>query len=101
MDVYNSKDRLEGFCAALRNLDRLEHEEFREIIKAQLRPTSSERYLTVGESGGNRNEYGWMRSGQRKIIYRRRNWHRISGARWRSASFNRSLGDQENLARHE
>jgi hypothetical protein len=38
---------LEGFFAALRNLDRTEREEFREIIKAQFRPTLRERYLTV------------------------------------------------------
>lgn len=41
------KDRLECFYAALRNLDRLEHEDFREIVKGQLRPTLRERYLTV------------------------------------------------------
>lgn len=42
-----SQDRLESFYAALRNLDRLEHEDFREIIKSQFRPTLRERYLTV------------------------------------------------------
>lgn len=43
----NAKDRLESFYAALRNLDRLEREDFREIVKGQLRPTLRERYLTV------------------------------------------------------
>ena len=43
----NPKDRLESFYAALRNLDRLEHEDFREIVKGQLHPTLRERYLTV------------------------------------------------------
>jgi hypothetical protein len=42
-----SAESLEGFFAALRNLDRTEREEFREIIKAQFRPTLRERYLTV------------------------------------------------------
>lgn len=38
---------LESFYAALRNLDKLEHEDFREIIKSQFNPTLRERYLTV------------------------------------------------------
>ncbi len=45
--METSEDRLESFYAALRNLDRLEREDFREIIKGQLRPTLRERYLTV------------------------------------------------------
>lgn len=45
--METSKDRLESFYAALRNLDRLEHEDFREVIKSQFRPTLRERYLTV------------------------------------------------------
>ncbi len=45
--METSKDRLESFYAALRNLDRLEREDFREIIKSQFRPTLRERYLTV------------------------------------------------------
>ena len=45
--MESTEDRLESFYAALRNLDRLEREEFREIIKGQLRPTLRERYLTV------------------------------------------------------
>src|ERR1039458_9332796 len=45
--METSKDRLECFYAALRNLDRLEHEDSREIVKGQLRPTLRERYLTV------------------------------------------------------
>ncbi len=45
--MSNSQDALESFFAALRNLDRLEHEDFREIIKSQLSPTLRERHLTV------------------------------------------------------
>src|SRR6266446_235494 len=45
--MESAEDRLESFYAALRNLDRLEHEDFREIIKSQFRPTLRERYLTV------------------------------------------------------
>jgi hypothetical protein len=45
--METSIDRLESFYAALRNLDRLEREDFREIIKSQFRPTLRERYVTV------------------------------------------------------
>src|SRR5580700_3938019 len=45
--MESSEDRLESFCGALRNLDRLEREDFREIIKSQFRPTLRERYVTV------------------------------------------------------
>jgi hypothetical protein len=45
--METSEDQLESFYAALRNLDRLEHEDFREIIKSQFSPTLRERYLTV------------------------------------------------------
>jgi hypothetical protein len=38
---------LESFYAALRNLDKQEREEFREIIKSMFNPTLRERYLTV------------------------------------------------------
>jgi hypothetical protein len=47
VDLSNPKDRLNCFYAALRNLDRLEREDFREIVKGQLQPTLRERYLTV------------------------------------------------------
>jgi len=46
-ESFPGSDELESFYAALRNLDRLEHEDFREVIKAQLNPTLRERYLTV------------------------------------------------------
>lgn len=39
-------DPLHSFHAALRNLERLEQEDFREIIKNQIRPTLRERYVT-------------------------------------------------------
>jgi hypothetical protein len=45
--MESSADRLESFYAALRNLDKMEHEDFREVIKSQLNPTLRERYLTV------------------------------------------------------
>jgi hypothetical protein len=45
--MESSQDRLENFYAALRNLDKLEREDFREVIKGQFRPTLRERYLTV------------------------------------------------------
>jgi len=38
---------IHSFHAALRNLQKLEQDDFREIIKSQLRPTLRERYLTV------------------------------------------------------
>lgn len=38
---------IHSFHAALRNLEKLEHEDFREAIKCQFRPTLRERYLTV------------------------------------------------------
>jgi hypothetical protein len=38
---------LHSYHAALRNLDKLEREDFREVIKSQFRPTLRERYLTV------------------------------------------------------
>jgi hypothetical protein len=38
---------LHSFHAALRNLDKLEREDFRGVIKAQLSPTLRERYMTV------------------------------------------------------
>jgi hypothetical protein len=41
------QDSLESFCASLRNLDKLEREDFREIIKSQFNPTLRERYLTL------------------------------------------------------
>src|SRR5580700_5219877 len=45
--MESSEDRLESFCGALRNLDRLEREDFREVIKSQFNPTLRERYITV------------------------------------------------------
>ena len=45
--METAEDNLGSFYAALRNLDRLEREDFREIIKSQFRPTLRERYLTV------------------------------------------------------
>jgi hypothetical protein len=45
--MESSEDRLESFYGALRNLNRLEREDFREIIKSQFRPTLRERYVTV------------------------------------------------------
>jgi hypothetical protein len=38
---------LHSYHAALRNLDKLEREDFREIIKSQFNPTLRERYLTM------------------------------------------------------
>jgi hypothetical protein len=38
---------LAPFYTALRNLDKLEREDFREVIKSQFKPTLWERYLTV------------------------------------------------------
>jgi hypothetical protein len=46
-DQEATQDRLESFYAALRNLDRMEREEFRGIIKAQFNPSLRELYLTV------------------------------------------------------
>ena len=45
--MESSESRLESFYGALRNLDMLEREDFREIIKSQFRPTLRERYVTV------------------------------------------------------
>jgi hypothetical protein len=38
---------IHSFHAALRNLDKLERDDFREVIKSQFNPTLRERYLTV------------------------------------------------------
>ena len=38
---------LHSFHAALRNLDKLERDDFREVIKSQFKPTPKEHYLTV------------------------------------------------------
>lgn len=38
---------IHSFHAALRNLDQLERDDFRDVIKNQLRPTLRERYITV------------------------------------------------------
>ena len=38
---------IHSFHGALRNLDKLERDDFREVIKSQFNPTLRERYLTV------------------------------------------------------
>ncbi len=38
---------IHSFYAALRNLQKLEQEDFREIIKGQINPTARERYMTI------------------------------------------------------
>src|ERR1017187_1340628 len=38
---------IHSFHAALRNLDKLERDDFREVIKSQFNPTLRERYITV------------------------------------------------------
>ena len=38
---------IHSFHAALRNLDRLEREDFREVIKSQFNPSLRERYITI------------------------------------------------------
>jgi len=45
--METAEDRLESFFAALRNLNDLEQQDFRQIIKSVLRPNLRERYLTV------------------------------------------------------
>jgi hypothetical protein len=45
--MSDSQASLESFYAALRNLDTLERQDFREVIKSQFNPTLRERYLTV------------------------------------------------------
>jgi len=42
-----AQNALESLYAALRNLDALERQDFREVIKSQLNPTLRERYLTI------------------------------------------------------